>query len=136
MSRAEATEVLGPKHSALDLSEQAEGWPAVIGLAAAAERAEAVVPHGTVPGALHRYLAEELFHRASPELREELLALALRGTRQDASLDLTFGVRAPSLLAEAELLDSTRARPTSSFIRCLGTSCSKSCWLDPTLLIE
>ena len=104
MTGTEATEVLGPTQSAVDLSEQAAGWPAVIGLAAAADRAEAVVPHGTVPGALHRYLAEELFHRASPELREGLLALALRGARQDASLDLTFGVRAPSLLAEAELL--------------------------------
>jgi ATP/maltotriose-dependent transcriptional regulator MalT len=104
MTGAEATEVLGTSQSAVDLSEQAAGWPAVIGLAAAADRAEAALPQGTVPGVLHRYLAEELFHRASPELRDGLLALALRGARQDASLDLTLGRRAPALLAEAELL--------------------------------
>ena len=36
-------------------------------------------------------------------------------------------------LPRLSFLDSTRARPTSSFIRSLGISCSKSCWLDPTL---
>ena len=102
MTDSEAAEVLGPKQSAVRLAEQAAGWPAVIGLAAAAD--SAVIPQRTVPGALHRYLAEELFHRASPELREGLLALALRGTPRDTSLEDTFGGRAPALLAEAELL--------------------------------
>jgi ATP/maltotriose-dependent transcriptional regulator MalT len=81
MTEDEAAAVLGRKPSLARLSEQADGWPAVIGLAATADTA--VVPPDTVPEALHRYLAEELYHRASPSLRDALLRVALRGHSSD-----------------------------------------------------
>jgi LuxR family transcriptional regulator, maltose regulon positive regulatory protein len=100
MTETEAKEVLGEKRSGLSLSEQAAGWPAVIGLAAAADTT--VVPHETVPEALHRYLAEELFNRASLELREALLTVALRGA--PVSFDGLDDREASALVAEAEVL--------------------------------
>jgi LuxR family maltose regulon positive regulatory protein len=102
MTETEATEVLGSKQSALSFSAQAAGWPAVIGLAAAAHTS--VVPHETVPEALHRYLAEELFNRASLELREALLSLALRDPRDLAPFDESDDHTASGLIAEAEAL--------------------------------
>ena len=102
MTKVETTEVLGTAQPAMQLSEQAAGWPAVIGLAAAADTA--VVPQGTVPETLHRYLAEELFHRASPELHEGLFALALRAGNGAMTLEDILGQHSSALLAEAELL--------------------------------
>jgi LuxR family transcriptional regulator, maltose regulon positive regulatory protein len=102
MTQQEAVEVLGRRPSTEHLSEQAEGWPAVIGLAAAAQ--SAVVPKNAVPQALHRYLAEELFQRASSQLREGLLRLALRPARDSHGLELAFGLDAERIVAEAEVL--------------------------------
>jgi ATP/maltotriose-dependent transcriptional regulator MalT len=102
MTQAEASQVLGVKQSATGFREQAAGWPAVIGLAAAAEAPD--LPRGAVPEALHRYLAEELFNRASSDLRDALLKFALRGSRGTAALDESFGQRASVLITEAELL--------------------------------
>jgi LuxR family maltose regulon positive regulatory protein len=100
MTETEAAEVLGNKRSSLRLSDQAAGWPAVIGLAAAADKT--VLPQETVPEALHRYLAEELFNRASAELREALFALALRGSATPA--DEFSDSDSDGLVAEAEIL--------------------------------
>jgi ATP/maltotriose-dependent transcriptional regulator MalT len=101
MTEDEAVTVLGKRPSSAHLSEQAEGWPAVIGLAATVD--SAVVPPDSVPEALHRYLAEELFQRASPELRDALLRLALRGRAPDsrrlrnADVEATIAAEAVSL---------------------------------------
>jgi LuxR family maltose regulon positive regulatory protein len=83
MTDDEAEAVLGKKPSSAHLTAQAQGWPAVIGLAASVD--SAVVPPDTVPEGLHRYLAEELFHRASPELQDALLRVALRGRPPDSA---------------------------------------------------
>ena len=99
MTDTEVSRVLGKAQSARGLSEQAAGWPAVIGLAAAAETP--VLPHTAVPEALHRYLAEELFNRASAQLREALFTLALRGT---VGFDESCGDGASTLFAEAQIL--------------------------------
>jgi LuxR family maltose regulon positive regulatory protein len=101
MTEDEVAAVLGKKGRSAHLSEQAQGWPAVIGLAAAVD--DAVVPVATAPKALHRYLAEELFHRASPRLRDALLTVALRGSRVN---DLTASepVVREALASEAERL--------------------------------
>jgi LuxR family maltose regulon positive regulatory protein len=101
MTEVEATSILGEKPTAVRLSEQARGWPAVVGLAAAAE--SAVIPETTIPQALHRYLAEELFQRASSALQDGLLTLALHGTR---SVDVrrALGPEQEVLVAEAQAL--------------------------------
>jgi ATP/maltotriose-dependent transcriptional regulator MalT len=102
MTQTEVSQVLGPRQSTSGFTQQAAGWPAVIGLAAAAETP--VLPQGAVPEALHRYLAEELFNRASESLREALLTLALRGNHNSAGFDGRGSREAAALFAEAELL--------------------------------
>jgi ATP/maltotriose-dependent transcriptional regulator MalT len=102
MTQTEVSQILGPKQSTLGFTEQAAGWPAVIGLAAAAETP--VLPEDAVPETLHRYLAEELFNRASPALREGLLTLALRGRHQEATFGEGLGEEGANLITEAERL--------------------------------
>ena len=75
MTRDESSAVLGRRADADELLRQAEGWPAVISLAAAAKDA-APVP-GVLPVALHRFLAEELYQATSENFRSQLTALAL-----------------------------------------------------------
>lgn len=77
MSQDEASEVLSHRNEAeaSGLLALADGWPAVIGLAAHAETLE--LPDETLPGALHDYFAEELFQAADPEVQWGLARLAL-----------------------------------------------------------
>ena len=53
---------------------------------------------------MHRYLAEELFNRASSELREALFTVALRGTRNSTRFDERFETDASGLITEAQIL--------------------------------
>jgi LuxR family transcriptional regulator, maltose regulon positive regulatory protein len=53
----------------------AEGWPAVIGLAALAGQIDAP-PDAVVPSALYDFFAEELFQTTAPEVRFDLCLLA------------------------------------------------------------
>ena len=46
----------------------AEGWPAVIGLAALTDEFE--LPEGALPDALYDYFAEELFQAADPYVQQ------------------------------------------------------------------
>lgn len=71
----ETTEVLGKRPDLAPLIEQAKGWPAVVTLAAGLDEAER--REDAIPSMLHRYVAEELFRSASPELRDALTTLAL-----------------------------------------------------------
>lgn len=71
----ETDEVLGKRPDLAPLIEQAKGWPAVVTLAAGLEAAEP--REDAIPAMLHRYVAEELFRSASPELRDALTTLAL-----------------------------------------------------------
>ena len=75
MTQSESTQVLGRRSEAQELVRQAEGWPAVLALAAAVKDA-APVP-GMLPSTLYRFLAEELFQAAPDELRSQLTTLAL-----------------------------------------------------------
>jgi ATP/maltotriose-dependent transcriptional regulator MalT len=75
MTAPESIELLGNERASLRLAKQAEGWPAVLALAAAAE--DASPPSEAVPSALHRFFAEELFQRAPPSVQNELLSFAL-----------------------------------------------------------
>jgi DNA-binding CsgD family transcriptional regulator/tetratricopeptide (TPR) repeat protein len=73
---AEALEVLGGQGG--EIVAEARGWPAVIGLAAIRGGGLGVAA-GLPPDELYRFFAEDLFERASPELREALFFMALSG---------------------------------------------------------
>jgi ATP/maltotriose-dependent transcriptional regulator MalT len=75
MTQSESAQVLGRRTEVDELVRQAEGWPAVLALAAAVKDA-APVP-GMLPSTLYRFLAEELFQAASTDLRSQLTSLAL-----------------------------------------------------------
>src|SRR5437899_3266185 len=82
MNDEESVRLLGAGASRRALARQAEGWPAVLALAAAVEHA--APPSEAVPSALHRYFAEELFHRVPAALQEHLFNLALLPKLADA----------------------------------------------------
>jgi DNA-binding CsgD family transcriptional regulator/tetratricopeptide (TPR) repeat protein len=98
MTGSESIELLGNERASLRLAKQAEGWPAVLALAAAAE--DASPPSEAVPSALHRFFAEELFQRASPAVQDELLGLALLPSLHVEASDLTV---APAIGVGTEL---------------------------------
>ena len=76
MSNDEAKEVLAPYDTeASELLEQAEGWPAVIGLAALT--GALALPRDDLPTALYDYFAEELYQAAEPGVRWGLCQLAI-----------------------------------------------------------
>jgi ATP/maltotriose-dependent transcriptional regulator MalT len=75
MNDDEAVELLGDGSARRALARQAQGWPAVLALAAAVEHASP--PSEALPSALHRFFAEELFQRAPRAVQEDLLQFAL-----------------------------------------------------------
>ncbi len=77
MDHDEAASVLAHRKDApaAGLVALAEGWPAVIGLAALADAID--LPEGSLPSALHDYFAEELYQAASSRVQRGLCRLAL-----------------------------------------------------------
>jgi DNA-binding CsgD family transcriptional regulator len=79
LTQDEALEVVklsgGNAKRVAGLVELAEGWPAVIGLAARSGASDP--PEAVVPGALHDFFAEELLQSVNPALRSDLQTLAL-----------------------------------------------------------
>ena len=64
---------------------QANGWPAVIGLAALA-KPQRRAPIDAVSSSLFRFFAEELFTAAAPQLQDDLVLMALEpGLSADAA---------------------------------------------------
>jgi LuxR family maltose regulon positive regulatory protein len=102
MTEHEADQVLGPRADLGELARQAEGWPAVLSLAAALD--SATPPPGAMPAALHRYLAEELFQSAPAPLREDLISLALLPHLDSKLLASEFGQRCSQIIDEARRL--------------------------------
>ncbi len=72
-----------PTESVRDLIARAEGWPALIGLAALASASE--VPQEQISDALFRYFAEEVLRQEPPEM-QELMLLASVPTTIDAQV--------------------------------------------------
>ena len=98
----EAQEVLGAEggKSPEAIVSQAHGWPAVIGLAAM-RGAQARPDSALQAEDLYDYFAEDLFEKASPELKNALFLLALGGdTDIDVAREL-LGQEHDSLAAEA-----------------------------------
>jgi LuxR family maltose regulon positive regulatory protein len=77
MSHEEAQQVLVDRRGseARGLIALADGWPAVIGLAALTEEND--LPDEGLPEALYDYFAEELYQAADPEVRWSLSQLSL-----------------------------------------------------------
>jgi LuxR family maltose regulon positive regulatory protein len=102
MRRVEARSALSslPEGSVSEIFELADGWPALIGLASLTQFDAKSA--GDVSGPVFDYFADELYHRASKQLRVALpqLALAPRLTGELAAF-LLGPKRGPRLLAEA-----------------------------------
>lgn len=90
MTEEESIALLGRRNGLAQLARQAEGWPAVLALAAGAK--ELPPPHSVLPSALHTYLAEELFQEATPELQDHLVRLSLLPALDPGSIADYLGV--------------------------------------------
>jgi ATP/maltotriose-dependent transcriptional regulator MalT len=96
----ETTDVLaGTPEFAEGVLAQANGWPAVIGLAALTKRSRRT-PDGGLSTTLFRFFAEELFSAAPGTLREELLDLALLPVLSQELLEAQLSEQAAGVLAE------------------------------------
>ena len=103
--RAETAEVLG-RHDVEappGLVSLAEGWPAVIGLAALTGHVQ--LPEGELPEPLHEYIARELYDAASPETRTWLTRLTISERPTRALLEALAGDAADRVLTETAALD-------------------------------
>jgi LuxR family maltose regulon positive regulatory protein len=90
MTQEEAASVLGDRSSdtVRSLVAQAQGWPAVIGLAALSATSE--LPESRISEALYRYFAEEVFRREPPGVQRFMLTASVSPTidaRPDAVLE-------------------------------------------------
>ena len=104
MSNEEAEEVLSHRaESEVDgLVALADGWPAVIGLAALADDFD--LPDAGVPEALYEYFAEELYQAADPDLRWHVSQLALSSSVAPAVAEALLGPDAERALRDGRRL--------------------------------
>jgi LuxR family maltose regulon positive regulatory protein len=82
------------------LAALAEGWPAVIGLAALSDSELTGLTDG-VPETLHEFFAQELFNAVSPELRSGLVQLAAPRSLPPELVQVIGGGQADRLRLEA-----------------------------------
>ncbi|HEU0305266.1 MAG TPA: hypothetical protein VFR32_11870, partial [Gaiellaceae bacterium] len=104
MNQEEAKQVLDDRRGseATGLIALADGWPAVIGLAALTDEIE--LPDEGLPEALYGYFAEELYQAADPEVRWSLSQLSLSSSVVPAVAESVLG----SGEAERALADGHR----------------------------
>jgi LuxR family maltose regulon positive regulatory protein len=95
MSHEEAVEILpgGNDDAAVALVALANGWPAVIGLAAFTDLS-ALLAEDALPAELHDYVAEELYASVEPEIRIGLCELSLLPTINHRLAEELLGTRA------------------------------------------
>ncbi len=104
MTNDEAARVLDgrPSETVRALVVQAQGWPALIGLAALSATAE--IPSERVSEGLFRYFAEEVFRREPAELQRFMLVASVPQTVNATIARETLAVDEPDALLE-RLLD-------------------------------
>ncbi len=98
MTDAEAKAVLSPivkPDTVKRLLERANGWPAVIALAALSNHE--TLPTTDLPPTLFEYFADELYQALAPELQDALLKLAAAATVDGDLCTFLFGERAESV---------------------------------------
>jgi ATP/maltotriose-dependent transcriptional regulator MalT len=104
MTHGEAAVALGTSSNSDHLSglmALAEGWPAVIGLASLTSTSFAHT-QDEVPEALYDFFASELYRELDEELQGDVAKLALVSAVNLRVASQLFGVRASTVLAEAE----------------------------------
>ena len=129
MTEQESCALVGRRTGMAQLARQAEGWPAVLALAAGARD---LPPSGILPSALHTYLAEELFQGAPTELQESLVRLALLPTLNPDGLAVTSRSTAISYSKKRGNSASWQEKRLQPFIRCFVGFFSKSSPSAPT----
>jgi LuxR family transcriptional regulator, maltose regulon positive regulatory protein len=110
MTDEEAAAVLAeePPREVREAIVRAQGWPALVGLAALAAATDA--PQATVSETVYRYFADEVLRREGPKLQRFMLASAVPETLDldvAAALRLTGGEDAIDHLAGEGLLQPT-----------------------------
>jgi LuxR family maltose regulon positive regulatory protein len=115
MSQDEGEQVLSRRRSdeVPGLLALAEGWPAVLSLAAAA--GELDLPDQSVPTTLYDFFAEELFQPLPADLQANLATLAFAPVVTLELASLLFGDSATSVLAEAVRLGVLRPESGETF---------------------
>ena len=110
MTNEEAARVLDgrPSEAVRALVAQAQGWPALIGLAALSATAE--VPSERMSEGLFRYFAEEVFRREPEEIQRFML---LASVPHSVNAEIA-----------REVLESSK--PTKSLIGSCKRACSRS----------
>jgi len=106
MSEEESGRVLGEHPDFQHVVAQAEGWPAVIGLAASARHIRGVrIPDSQVSSSLlHTYFTDELFRAAGESTQRQLMRLALAPDLERATLQELFEEDAEDLIEDAKEL--------------------------------
>ncbi len=100
MNPLEASLVLGAQRERLPgLQALADGWPAIIGLAALT--GDRGLPDSDVPAGLHEFFAEELLSQVGRETRAHLCALAISPTLSRRLLEYVCETAADDVLREA-----------------------------------
>jgi LuxR family maltose regulon positive regulatory protein len=101
MSDDEAHGVLGirGKHAPA-LVERAEGWPAVIGLAALSNSLTLPLPEDDLPATIYEYFAEEVYLQAEPAVRWGLCQLAIAPTITTELVEVLFDEETGPLVLE------------------------------------
>jgi LuxR family maltose regulon positive regulatory protein len=100
MDEEEARAVLAGRISseANALLALADGWPALLGLAALTS--ELVLPTTELPDALYSFFADELYHAAPADVRAGLRRLSLAAVVTTDLAESLLGINAPTLIAE------------------------------------
>jgi LuxR family maltose regulon positive regulatory protein len=110
MDHDEAAAVLAHRKDApaAGLVALAEGWPAVIGLAALTDELD--LPEGSLPDTLYEYLADELYQAAAPEVQRHLCRLAVAPSLADGVAEFMLGSATGVILKEGMRLGFLSAR--------------------------
>jgi LuxR family transcriptional regulator, maltose regulon positive regulatory protein len=100
MDHDEAASVLAHRKGApaAGLVALAEGWPAVIGLAALTDDFE--LPEGSLPDTLYDYFAQELYQAASPEVQQGLSRLIVAPSLSATTAEFLLGDGAGRVISE------------------------------------
>ena len=96
MDEEESRIVLGRRSDLTGLIAQAEGWPAVLGLAAGMSGSNP--PSEFVPTGLYEYVAEELYGSAPAAVQDALLSLALAPELTREVITAQFGESSGAVL--------------------------------------
>jgi ATP/maltotriose-dependent transcriptional regulator MalT len=100
MDGDESKRLIGHRRDLTSLSEQAQGWPAVLGLAARAG-VDPPTSGAALPTVLYEYLLNELYQSAPSRLQDQLGRLALAPDLSEATLERLFSKEHRAVVDEA-----------------------------------